>query len=282
MAFDFPLDMDRPLAERGIDGKRAIDRRRRRLRARDDLDERHQMGWIERMSDNAALGVAAVGLQVADQQARRTRCNDDRARRGGVDLTQQPAFERRVLGGIFLHEVCVGNGRFGRRVKAEAVLRGDFRERSWAAEADERRPGVGNKPAKAILGMRRRIAGGNRQASRQEKRGPARTDGTRSDHRNAVNLASYHFISLLLRTARAFRGSVLHRRAGRPLLHLPRAAVLCSLSCGASEFNRACSVARSPARFFPRSGPYIHICRSYSGKFSQLLYHSVSPILRCR
>jgi hypothetical protein len=76
-------------------------------------------------------------------------------------------------------------------MKAEAV----FRDRLGAAEADERGPGSGDKPAHEVLSRGRRIAGRNGKAPRQEKSGPARTDRTGSDHRNMANFVTLHTYS---------------------------------------------------------------------------------------
>jgi hypothetical protein len=107
---------------------------------------------------------------------------------GSIDPVQQLPFEYRALGGILLDEFRFGHRILGLRMKAEAV----FRDRLGAAEADERRPGSGNKPAQEVLSRRRWIAGRNRKAPRQEKSCPARTDRTGSDHRNMANFAARH------------------------------------------------------------------------------------------
>ena len=44
--------------------------------AADDFDQRHQMGRIERMSDDAALRMFATGLNATHQESRRARCNE--------------------------------------------------------------------------------------------------------------------------------------------------------------------------------------------------------------
>jgi hypothetical protein len=89
---DVPLDLAsdvyRPLAERRIDCESALDCRRCRLRARDKLDQWHEMRRVERMPDNAAFAMAAISLQIAHQQARRARCDDDRWRQDSIDPVQ--------------------------------------------------------------------------------------------------------------------------------------------------------------------------------------------------
>src|ERR1700730_7090129 len=98
-------------------------------------------------------------------------------------------------------------------MKAEAV----FRDRLGAAEADERRPGSGDKPAHEVLSRRRRIAGRNREAR---------------DRKKAAQLApivpapitATWRISLLVTPAppsdqRRIYGAALHRRGSGLLLH---------------------------------------------------------------
>ena len=56
---DLAADMDRALAERGIESHRALDRGGCGERAADDLDERDQMRRVERVADHAPAGMAA-------------------------------------------------------------------------------------------------------------------------------------------------------------------------------------------------------------------------------
>jgi hypothetical protein len=76
--------------------------------------------------------MAAISLQIGHQQARGARSDDGRRVRDSVDPAQQLAFERLALRGILLDEFRFGNGGLGFRVKAQAVLRDCFRDRSGA------------------------------------------------------------------------------------------------------------------------------------------------------
>ena len=49
------VDADRPLADGGVEGERPFDGGRCGIVAGDDLDQWHEMRWVERMADHAAL-----------------------------------------------------------------------------------------------------------------------------------------------------------------------------------------------------------------------------------
>jgi len=162
VTLDLASDAYWTLAERRIDGERALNSRRCSLRARHDFDQWHEMRRVEWMPDDASFGMAAISLQIAHQKTRRARRDDDRWRQDSIDPVQQLLFERLALGGILLDEFRFGHRLFGLRMKAEAV----FRDRLRAAEADKRRPGSDDRPAHEVLSRRRRIAGSNRNPPR--------------------------------------------------------------------------------------------------------------------
>ena len=62
MSRHFAADVDRLLADRGVEGECLLDSLGAGVLAVDHLDKRHQMRRIERVADDAAFGVAAVDL----------------------------------------------------------------------------------------------------------------------------------------------------------------------------------------------------------------------------
>ena len=57
MSGQFLVQSDRPFPHGRVEFRDALDRLFGGLRAADDLDQRHQVGRVERMPDDAALGV---------------------------------------------------------------------------------------------------------------------------------------------------------------------------------------------------------------------------------
>jgi hypothetical protein len=64
MSRHLAADVDRLLADLGVEGERPFDRRGTGLLT-NYLDQRHQMRGIERVADDAAFGVPAIILQAA-------------------------------------------------------------------------------------------------------------------------------------------------------------------------------------------------------------------------
>src|SRR5260221_12125581 len=90
---------------------RLLDRRFRRLRAADDLDERDQVRGIEGMADDAALRVqAAIRLDLADGEAGRARGDDYLSGQQLVELRIELLLEVDPFGPVFLDEVCRSKG----------------------------------------------------------------------------------------------------------------------------------------------------------------------------
>jgi hypothetical protein len=71
------------------------------------------MRRVKRVADDAALRMAAIGLEAAHKQPRRTRRDDDHRIERGVEPGEQRAFQFLALGGAFLDEIGPGKRRLG-------------------------------------------------------------------------------------------------------------------------------------------------------------------------
>src|SRR5205085_11225141 len=92
------------------------------LAATDDLDKGNQVGRIERMPDDTALGVqAAVRLNLAHGEARRARSNYHVGGQQLVELAVELLLEVDPLGSVFLDQVRACHG--GRQVASEGQMR---------------------------------------------------------------------------------------------------------------------------------------------------------------
>src|ERR1700752_2916362 len=99
----FLAKADRFLAQSRIEFRSAPDRLLGCLRAADDLDQRDQMRRIERMRDDATLGMErATGLDLAHCKALRTRSDDHIGRQQFVELTVQLFLEVYPLRSVLL------------------------------------------------------------------------------------------------------------------------------------------------------------------------------------
>ena len=100
------VDAHRLLSDRRVKFRRTPDRRFRGLRPADDLRQRDQVGRIERMSDDAALGMGGrTLLDFAHGEPRRARCDDHVGRKQLVQLPIELLLEIDPLGPVLLDEI---------------------------------------------------------------------------------------------------------------------------------------------------------------------------------
>src|SRR5215813_6536381 len=104
MTLHFFLDVNRILAGKAIEIHRLADRLRRSPGTANHLDQRNEMGRIERMADDAALRVFAFHADTADQEPRRTGSDHRFRRQGGIESYEQFDLEILALGPALLHE----------------------------------------------------------------------------------------------------------------------------------------------------------------------------------
>ena len=184
MPGQFLVQADRPFSHRGIEFRRAPNRLLRGLRAPNDLDQRHQMRRIERVPDDAALGVsAATRLDLAHRETGRTRRDDHLGRQQLVELSVELRLEFDPLGSILLDEIRVFHGP--RQLGCEGQLRLGCAGRE--AQSLERRPRVLDEALQGGLRVRRDIGRRNLEAVGQEQRRPARADDACSDDGGFAN-----------------------------------------------------------------------------------------------
>jgi len=119
MSRHLAADVDRLLADCGVEGERPFDRLGTDLLAANDLDQRHQMRGIERVADDAAFRVPAIDLHPAHQQSGRTRRDDDFRIEDAVEPGQQGALQLLAFGSAFLDELGANHGRFRMSVEAQ-------------------------------------------------------------------------------------------------------------------------------------------------------------------
>ena len=139
-AGDFRPHLQRLHAKFGVDFDSAIDVRCRGASAPEHLDQRQQIDRIERMADDDAFGVFAIGLERAGQKAGRTGSDDYLRWRRSIDLGMQKALQVEPFRRAFLHEICLCAGILQRRRAAQPRLAGTRKE----PELAERRPSVGH------------------------------------------------------------------------------------------------------------------------------------------
>ena len=105
----FLVEAHRPLPDRRVKFRCAPDRRFRGLCPADDLDQRDQVRRIERMADDAALGMGrGARLDFAHGEPRRARRDDHVGRQQLVELPIELLLEIDPLGPVLLDEVGAG------------------------------------------------------------------------------------------------------------------------------------------------------------------------------
>ena len=117
---EFSAQADRLLADRSIEGHRPIDHRIGGFLAADDLQERNQMGRIERLAEHDPLGKARIRLHWGHWQARRTRRRDNIGWQYWIEPVKQVFFDIRSLRPVLLHEIATDGRFFEVRVKDES------------------------------------------------------------------------------------------------------------------------------------------------------------------
>ncbi len=134
----FLVEAHRPLPDRRVKFRCAPDRGFGGLCPADDLRQRDQVGRIERMGDDAALGMGCgTLLDFAHGEPRRARCDDHVGRQQLVELAIELLLEFDPLGPVLLDEV--GAGECLRDVGREREVR--LRSSGRQAQSLERRPG---------------------------------------------------------------------------------------------------------------------------------------------
>ena len=175
---------DRPLAERGVEARGPVDHRRVGLFAADHLDQRDQMGRVERVADDVALRAHAPRLQLARHQARGARGEHRVLRERALDLGKERSLGGEILRAVLLDEAGVLDRCCGIFMDREAGRIGVRRE----AEPLERRPCPLDEGAHPRLGVRRRVVDPDGEAAGEEQRGPARADRAGAQYRDALDV----------------------------------------------------------------------------------------------
>ncbi len=163
----------RHLVEAGGPG----DRRRVGAFAADDLDERDEVGRVERVSDDQARGVRGRRLHVRHRIAGGGGGDDDAGRRRRVQAGQQVTLEVELLGSALLDELGVGHGLFQGVRDGQPVRRRALGE----TEGGERRPRRVDQAAQPAFGVGRGVPGGHVVAAGQEVGDPAAADDSGAD-----------------------------------------------------------------------------------------------------
>ncbi len=193
MARHFLVDAHRPLPDRGVKFIRAPDRRFRRLGPADDLDQRDQVGRIERMTDDAALRMGRGALlDFAHGEPRRTRRDDHLGRQQFVELPIELLLEIDPLRPVLLDQIDAGERL--REVSRECQVR--LRRSGREAQSLERRPcGLDELPQRGFC-VRSGVRRDDLQSLGEKQRTPARADHAGSDDGDAANgLGTVHVIS---------------------------------------------------------------------------------------
>jgi len=138
------------------------------------------MRRVEGVADDAAPGMTAGSLQIADQQTRGARGDDDVRGEHRIELAEQLDFGVLALGTAFLDEIGARHGRERVADEGETVGRGAGGE----AEPAQHGPGFGDVTTHEGLALRRRIARRHIEPARQEIGRPAGADRAGADHRD--------------------------------------------------------------------------------------------------
>ena len=105
MAGNFCPQPDRGLADFGVERHRLVDGPALGLLSTTHLNHRHQMRRVERVSQNNALGMGSLVLELRDRQRGRTGGNHHIGRDVTVDLGHQVCLDRGILRPVLLHEI---------------------------------------------------------------------------------------------------------------------------------------------------------------------------------
>ncbi len=102
MAIDLAVEHDGMAAQPAVEGDGARDDRRIRT---EQLHQRHEMRRVERMGDDDAARMGAIGGNDAVDKRRGAAADDDIGRQRGIDPAQQGTLHLRLLRTILLHEL---------------------------------------------------------------------------------------------------------------------------------------------------------------------------------
>jgi hypothetical protein len=182
MALDFAPDANRLLADRAVEGQRLLDGMFGCQAAADHLDQRYQMRRIERMSQYYPFGMDSRILEVADQDARRTRRDEAIGGESRGDLCQKIALHVDLFRTVLLDECTARNSARDIGVEAQPAPRGAFGETNLL----ERRPKPVDERPQPRLGSLRGIARGDIEPFGEEVGGPAGADHARADDGDAA------------------------------------------------------------------------------------------------
>ena len=145
------IEVDRPLHRGGVGQP-----------AGDDLDERNEVGRVERVAGHVSLRANAAFLQLADQQAGRAAGHDDIVGQLRLHLLVKVDFHLRQFGGAFLHEVGAFNGVGGVAADSPGGWVGGVSD----ADPFEHGPGGFDHALDALGGIRCGVVDRGRHAAR--------------------------------------------------------------------------------------------------------------------
>ncbi len=180
-----PVQANGGLAGGVVEVERPVDDLRGGLRAAQDLDQRDQVRWIERMPEDVAFPARAAPLQLAQQQARGGACHDRVRGKRRVEALVKGELERFALGSALLNELHAAERV--RRVVTPFETRGIGIRRQ--AESLQRGPGARDEAAHPLLACRCRIPGPHAHAAGEKVRGPGSADGSGADDGDAFDFA---------------------------------------------------------------------------------------------
>jgi hypothetical protein len=184
-AGDFAVHADDGLADVGEEVCGPVDSGGRRGLSADDLDQRDEVGRIERMADDESLGVGRLGGHFGHAVSRGRRADHDVRRAHLVDPGQQSAFEREVLGCGLLDELGVSDrlGEVGVDRPRGSVGACDH------VEFGQGRPSRVEEPGELLAGIRSRIPDLHPVTLGEEIGGPAAADRSCADAGDGVDRA---------------------------------------------------------------------------------------------
>ena len=220
----FLVDAHRPLPDRRIKFAGAPDRLFGSLGTADDFGQRDQVRRIERMSDDASLGMGlSAQLDVAHLEPRRARPDDHVRRQQLVELPIELLLEIDPLGPVLLDQVDAGDRL--REICRELEVR--LRRSRRQAQSLERRPGRLHELAERSFCVRRNVRCDDLQSLGEKQRGPARADHAGADDGDAVNGFSVAHVMSPMRSSDFGVGD-----AGEIALGVKEVALILSIEIG--------------------------------------------------
>src|SRR5699024_6403194 len=178
MAGQFSADEDRLLSDRPVDLERLLGNLSTGGWGRHDLDERDEMGGIERVADDDAFGRGGgMSGDLRGSVPGRRRGDDRGPRDRGIDLGQQGLVDLEAFGTVLLDEVGTGD-RLGEAVGAPETIGGRRLPAIHHGEV------VLHLLAQTLLGAGRRVERRDRVTGGEESGGPGGTDDPGADDRD--------------------------------------------------------------------------------------------------